>query len=1090
MFKAYLKHIFQDYNYFSQAIKGVFIFILSTIISTPAFSQTTIPDGTTLTGTLPLSNSPYIVDGLVSVLSGETLTIEPGVELRFKTGTDYDYSGDGTVNVGHMYIKGKLIAEGTATDNIIFTRDGSSGNWGCVAFHSTADETSSLKYCKIEYADRILSLESTNYNGALSVKNPGLTIHNCSISNNNYNGIYTDYCSPEIINCIIANNQSQGINLNFNGAGTTYIVNSTISGNQHDGLGTTINDSEITNCIFWNNTSSFNLFGGNCDISFSLVQEDVLFDDDLTQGAGMIYNFDPQLDTDFSTPLNSPCINAGIIDETNYTLPLKDFWNNDRIYLTDIDIGASESPSDDYIHLITPNGSEGLFAGNNQDITWKTNAANVKLEYSTDNGSNWTDIVASTTNDGLHPWTAPSTESTLYDIRISDASNASVYDRCDVNFTVFSSIIPDSTTISGTLTLANSPYSINGLVIVPSGETLTIEPGVELRFKTGADYDYSGDDSVNVGHMFIKGKLIAEGTASDNITFTRDGASGNWGCIAFHSTADETSSLKYCSVEFANRVLSLESTYYNGALSVKNPGLTIHNCSISNNNYSGIYTDYCSPEIINCIISNNQNQGIYLSFNGAGTTYIVNCTISENQQEGLGTSINNSEITNCIFWNNTSSFNFFGGSCALSYSLVQEDVLSDDDLTQGAGMIYSFDPQLDTDFSTPLNSPCINAGIIDESNYTLPLKDFWDNDRIYLTDIDIGASESPSDDYIHLITPNGSEGLFAGNSQDITWKTNAANVKLEYSTDNGSNWTDIVASTTNDGLHPWTVPNIGSTEFDIRISDAGNSSVNDRCDGNFTVIYSGPAEELIAHYPFNNNPDDESGNGHDGTENGGIALVSDRYGNSNSAYNFNGTDSYITIPHSAEFDLSSYTLSAWIKPRSYPDVENGIVEKGIIGDPENHNYSLYMVNTSYFQNFYEYNSGANNVFCTSAKHDVLDQWYHILGSYDGAELKMYVNGRLEKTTVEANPPGTNPSDLVIGARNDEFVGYKFFFDGVIDEVKVYNRALTEFESIGDYGNYYPPDSLSLKSSNQQVTLCWDSTDWEYLDKVYIFRDQI
>ncbi|MFC2124526.1 LamG-like jellyroll fold domain-containing protein [Bacteroidota bacterium] len=247
---------------------------------------------------------------------------------------------------------------------------------------------------------------------------------------------------------------------------------------------------------------------------------------------------------------------------------------------------------------------------------------------------------------------------------------------------------------------------------------------------------------------------------------------------------------------------------------------------------------------------------------------------------------------------------------------------------------------------------------------------------------------------------------------------------------------------------------------------------------------------LIAWYPFTGNASDSTDNNLDGTLNGGVTLTTDRYGNADNAYNFDGSDDYINVPHASILDLSAYTLSAWVMPRSYPDIENGIVEKGIIGDPENTNYSLYLTQTSHFVNLYEYNSGSINVSCVSNAHPLFNHWYHVTGSYDGNDLRIYINGRLDNIVNHITPPGTNASDLVIGARDDEFVGFKFFFDGVIDEVRVYKKALSDLEAVRDYANYYPPDSFTIERISDQVVLAWDSTNWEYLDKVYVYRDEV
>ena len=68
-----------------------------------------------------------------------------------------------------------------------------------------------------------------------------------------------------------------------------------------------------------------------------------------------------------------------------------------------------------------------------------------------------------------------------------------------------------------------------------------------------------------------------------------------------------------------------------------------------------------------------------------------------------------------------------------------------------------------------------------------------------------------------------------------------------------------------------------------------------------------PANGLVGWWPFNGNANDESGNGNNGTVNGST-LTTDRFGNSNSSYNFNGTSNYIRINNSTSLNNSSHAL--------------------------------------------------------------------------------------------------------------------------------------------------------------------------------------
>ena len=90
--------------------------------------------------------------------------------------------------------------------------------------------------------------------------------------------------------------------------------------------------------------------------------------------------------------------------------------------------------------------------------------------------------------------------------------------------------------------------------------------------------------------------------------------------------------------------------------------------------------------------------------------------------------------------------------------------------------------------------------------------------------------------FITLTSPNGGEQWQMGTSKDITWNSygTSGTVHIELSTDNGSSWNDVIASTEDDGTFEWTVPNEPSVECLVRISDT-DSDPTDQSDDVFTI---------------------------------------------------------------------------------------------------------------------------------------------------------------------------------------------------------------------------------------------------------------
>ena len=96
------------------------------------------------------------------------------------------------------------------------------------------------------------------------------------------------------------------------------------------------------------------------------------------------------------------------------------------------------------------------------------------------------------------------------------------------------------------------------------------------------------------------------------------------------------------------------------------------------------------------------------------------------------------------------------------------------------------------------------------------------------------TSSTPS---ITVTSPNGGETYAAGSSQNITWTTTGtiADIAIGYSTDSGSSYTTLIASTPNDGTHAWMVPNTPSITCLVKVSAASTPSINDTSNAVFSI---------------------------------------------------------------------------------------------------------------------------------------------------------------------------------------------------------------------------------------------------------------
>lgn len=153
--------------------------------------------------------------------------------------------------------------------------------------------------------------------------------------------------------------------------------------------------------------------------------------------------------------------------------------------------------------------------------------------------------------------------------------------------------------------LVDSPFVLSNDVVVNSGVTLTIEPGVEVRF--GGSFS-----------LIVNGRLNAEGTINKTIKFTSNSltpAEGDWETILFNGTA--SSFLKYCIIEYGN-----------SGITVEDGSIDVENCVIKSNSQDGVTINGGSVVARNDNVTGNLGSGIFVA--GGNQITIQGCEISSN----------------------------------------------------------------------------------------------------------------------------------------------------------------------------------------------------------------------------------------------------------------------------------------------------------------------------------------------------------------------------------------------------------------------------------------------------------------------------
>lgn len=243
--------------------------------------------------------------------------------------------------------------------------------------------------------------------------------------------------------------------------------------------------------------------------------------------------------------------------------------------------------------------------------------------------------------------------------------------------------------------------------------------------------------------------------------------------------------------------------------------------------------------------------------------------------------------------------------------------------------------------------------------------------------------------------------------------------------------------------------------------------------------FSNEKYNALAYYDFAGNATDKSGNNFNGIPKG-VILTADRKQKPLEAYYFNGGNQHILVPNDSRLNFTqAISVCTWFKPVSQPDKETFLVSHG--SWQERWKLSItqdrklrWTINT------------ANGIADLDGETRLFnDTYYQSCVSYDGRDMMLYLNGKLETFKTHSGSLRTTAKGMTIGQMNPEIADYNF--KGVIDEVAIYNQMVQawqvdEIYSEGiinglysltdDFINIYPnpaTDVISLKYENRHIS---------------------
>jgi hypothetical protein len=208
--------------------------------------------------------------------------------------------------------------------------------------------------------------------------------------------------------------------------------------------------------------------------------------------------------------------------------------------------------------------------------------------------------------------------------------------------------------------------------------------------------------------------------------------------------------------------------------------------------------------------------------------------------------------------------------------------------------------------------------------------------------------------------------------------------------------------------------------------------------GTASVTVSSAPSGLVAAYGFNeasgSGVTDSSGLGNNGTLSGATRTTAGKFGR---ALSFDGTNDRVNIADSSSLDLTNgMTLEAWVRPSSLGGWDTVILKE----QPGSLIYALY-ANTGPGPASGEIDTtgGYFPQYATGAL--ALNTWSHLAATYDGTTLRLYINGIEVGSQPVSGSLHTSSGSLRIGGN----AVWGEYFAGLIDEIRIYNRALSQTE---------------------------------------------
>ena len=276
----------------------------------------------------------------------------------------------------------------------------------------------------------------------------------------------------------------------------------------------------------------------------------------------------------------------------------------------------------------------------------------------------------------------------------------------------------------------------------------------------------------------------------------------------------------------------------------------------------------------------------------------------------------------------------------------------------------------------------------------------------------------------------------AGWPKTVSWYSNSSPAITDIDLDG-----DVEILVGSDGIFVWDLPGAFAADSGEWPSYRHDNRRTGKSDSAATAPPQ-PTFDGVALYLFNGNANDEGANGLHGTIYGGAGFTTDRNGNANGAIELDGVDNYVELPNEAAFDLTEFTIAVTLIQANHEQI-NWILSKGSYFG----NYGLVIrddrgIRPGYASYVHQVSNG-NWSWLSSLEPVPVMEYFNFAVTVSPNQFNAYINGSLVKTAPNPPPPLLNDDAVIIGAGG--YYSLARFFRGAIDEIRVYDRALTAAE---------------------------------------------